>query len=173
MAGIKYVFREDEPLRIKAAGKADPQVIGEALEKIANEVENEELRPKAVVDAARNKKHPLHPHFEWDDSVAAEAYRVDQARSLIRIVRVISEETQDGTERAFISVKQDSGTSYRHVTAVRSSLELQLAVLKRAQADLEAFEKRYREFADVCDLVRSAREKLADRQNKFETRAAA
>lgn len=46
------------------------------------------LTPRAVVDAARDENHPLHGEFEWDDTVAAEAYRLDQARQLIADVRV-------------------------------------------------------------------------------------
>lgn len=73
---IRYVFKEDEPIRIKAAAKANPQVIGEALSEVAKN-EGGRLTPGAVVSAARSQNHPLHPHFEWDDRVAAEAYRLD------------------------------------------------------------------------------------------------
>ncbi|MFO0271514.1 MAG: hypothetical protein ACK53W_13385 [Gemmatimonadota bacterium] len=40
--------------------------------------------PAEVVDAARDPTSPLHGHFEWDDTVAAERHRLDQARQLIR-----------------------------------------------------------------------------------------
>jgi len=46
------------------------------------------LTPASVVDAARSEESPLHQYFEWDDSIAAEAYRQDQARELIRRIRV-------------------------------------------------------------------------------------
>ena len=46
------------------------------------------LTAHAVVDAARDAKSPLHGYFEWDDSKAAEQYRLDQARVLIRTVQV-------------------------------------------------------------------------------------
>ena len=46
------------------------------------------LAPSAVVEAARNPESPLHAEFEWSDSVAAEKYRLNQARVLIRSVRV-------------------------------------------------------------------------------------
>lgn len=47
------------------------------------------LLPADVVAEARSVASPLHHYFEWDDSVAAEAYRLDQARVLIRSVRVV------------------------------------------------------------------------------------
>jgi len=47
------------------------------------------LTAAAVVDSARDPQSPLHRYFEWDDTSAAESWRLEQARSLIRSVRVI------------------------------------------------------------------------------------
>lgn len=169
---IRYVFREDEPLRIKAAGKADAQVIGETLDEISKK-NGGELHPKAVVEAARAKKHPLHQHFEWDDTLAAEAYRIDQARNLIRIVRVEDVNTEEGTARAFVSIAGKDGTSYRSMEDVKRSADLQLALLQSAERDLEAFQRRFRELTDVCKVVGQAREMVQSKRNKIESRAAA
>ena len=46
------------------------------------------LTPAAVVDAARDPTSPLHASFEWDNTEAAHQYRLDQARTLIRSVRI-------------------------------------------------------------------------------------
>lgn len=46
------------------------------------------LKAEAVVEAARPKSSPLHDLFEWDDSAAAELYRVAQARRYIQVVMV-------------------------------------------------------------------------------------
>jgi hypothetical protein len=170
---IRYIFREDEPLRIKAAGKADPQIIGEALDEIAAGQGIGGLDPKPVVDAARSSNHPLHPHFEWDDAKAAESFRLDQARNLISLVRVVDAESKDGTSRAWQSIRGDAGVSYRHITEIKSSLDLQTALLRQADRELEAFQKRFRELTEVCDLVAQARKKVEARMQKFETRAAA
>lgn len=47
------------------------------------------LTPAQVVEAARATSSALHDCFEWDDSVAAEQYRIDQAREIIRRVKII------------------------------------------------------------------------------------
>lgn len=52
---------------------------------------NGRLTPQRVVEAAKSKKSPLHEFFEWNDVVAAEAYRLDQARALIRTVGIRTE----------------------------------------------------------------------------------
>lgn len=168
-----YVFKDDEPIRIKAAAKADPQVIGDALEEIRQR-KGGELEPKHVVETARSANHPLHPHFEWDDKLAAEAFRLDQARSIIRIIRLVDDEAESGSVRAFHSISGKNGVSYRSVADVRQSADLQDAMLARAEADLQSFETRYRELKDICLIVVSAREAVQRKRKvqRTETRAA-
>lgn len=42
------------------------------------------ITPEALVAAARSEDSPLHSYFEWDNDVAAEKYRMMQARTLLR-----------------------------------------------------------------------------------------
>ena len=170
---VKYVFKEDEPIRLKAAGQADAQIIGDALEEIRLR-KGGELEPKAVVDTARSPNHPLHKHFEWNDAHAAESFRIDQARSIIRVVRIVDDTVYEGTVRAFLSVSGKTGVSYRSVEDVKRSSDLQDALMARAEKDLEGFEARYRELKDICQIVTSAREAVQRRRRslKQESRAA-
>lgn len=46
------------------------------------------LTPEVVVEDARNESSPLHKHFEWSEKKAAEAFRIEQARRLIREVKI-------------------------------------------------------------------------------------
>lgn len=167
---MEYIFK-DGPVTIKNAKKANPQTIGSALAQIAQQQKGR-LTPPAVVEAARNNRHPLHKFFEWDDAVAAESYRLDQARTLIRSVRIVGEDDADPAP-AFLSVSDKGGTSYRTLADVMDSADLQNTVLLAAERDLAAFEKRYRTLADICEIIRDAREKIAARRNKNESRAQA
>jgi hypothetical protein len=152
---IRYIF-SDAPLTILGANKANPQRIGEALKAVTDQAKGK-LTPKAVVEAARNNKSPLHKHFEWDDAKAAESYRLEQARELIRIIRV---EEESGPVRAFFSIA-DRGTSYRALEEVRATPSLQEIVMKQALRDLKAFEERYRDMRDVCEDIRAAQRKIS------------
>lgn len=150
---------------------ADPQEIGEQLEIIAK-AHKGRLTPLDVVTAAKPTAHPLHKHFEWRDKVAAEAFRRDQARGMIRSIHIVREDEQDspdGNPPAFLSIA-DNGFSYRTVSDVLKSPALQLQVLKQAERDLRAFERRYRQLVDICDLVRGARERLSSRISEVESR---
>lgn len=46
------------------------------------------LTPTEVIESARAKTSPLHSLFEWDNGRAADSYRIQQARELIRTVRL-------------------------------------------------------------------------------------
>src|SRR6516164_2789894 len=48
-----------------------------------------QLSPRNVVDQAREETNVLHPLFEWDDNIAADHHRLDQARRLISSFEVI------------------------------------------------------------------------------------
>lgn len=47
------------------------------------------LTPEAVVLDASDPDSPLHGEFEWDDRKAGDAWRLEQARQLIRGVKVL------------------------------------------------------------------------------------
>lgn len=157
---IQYVFR-DSPVAIKARDKADPQKIGEALSDIAS-TNGGELTPLAVVEAASRPKHVLHRHFEWDDAKAAQAYRLDQARTIIRAIHVEDTESEEGHAAAFISISDKAGTSYRLLSDVKKNADLQARVLAQAERDLEAWENRYKALEDICRIVRDARNALKE-----------
>ncbi len=164
---IKYTFK-DEPLTIKNKAKAAPQKIGEALAQIAA-ASHGHLTPKAVVAEARNNRSVLYRHFEWDDAVAAEAFRLDQARTLIRSIRVVDEDN-DETPPAWVSIADKGGTSYRTLQDVLDSADLQAQALKQAERDLDAFQRRYKQFEDICDVIKTARDAISKRRSEIESR---
>lgn len=47
-----------------------------------------QISPVQIVNAARDPSSVLHDEFEWNDSLAAANFRLDQARALLRRVEV-------------------------------------------------------------------------------------
>ncbi len=68
--------------------------IKKGVQEVVNKIYAEvgEVRPSALVEAARPKSSPAHNAFEWDDSKAGEEYRLIQARTWIRNVQIIIDE---------------------------------------------------------------------------------
>jgi hypothetical protein len=165
---LRFRWKE-APVRIKNAKDADPQKLGEALMKVQRE--NGGLLTKAdALKAARDRRNAMHRHLEWNDKVAADKHRMSQIGELIRII--IRDDPADETvvpHRAFLSVN-DNGTAYRGIDEVLRNQTLQLAVWKQALRELRAFETRYAELLSICELVRSARERLSEQIQQAEAR---
>lgn len=112
--------------------------------------------PIALVDAARPKDSELHSLFEWDDSSAAESYRIDQARGVIRSLRVtvVSAGVPEFEPKpAFVSVVLPAPTAtpkdgppargYVPIAKVMSDDELRAQALADCIKQLRGMERRY------------------------------
>ena len=141
---------------------SNQDIVTAELRRIAEENEGM-LRPGDVVEAARPKNSPLHSRFEWDDSEAANKYRIWQARQLIAVtVEYIGTDKDGKTSRIFVSLtpdrKEDGG--YRSIESVMSSKSSREQLLADALEDMERFQKKYsdlRELAEVFDAMRRIR----------------
>lgn len=111
------------------------------------------LKPADVVDDARPVDAVLHPAFEWDDAVAAERHREDQARLLIRSVRVIiAERPDDGPRRTYVHVETQDDSAYVTTARALSEPELRAQVISKAKADLASFRARYRDLTELSEI---------------------
>ena len=103
------------------------------------------LLPSAVVEAARPKSSPIHSRFEWDDGVAAEQYRLCQARQLIRVSVECIEGVGDPVD-VFVSLGSDrvkDGGGYRLVVDVLNDEEMCARMLQDAKSEMEVFRRKY------------------------------
>ena len=164
--GITFMFDPDQVRAFKNAKKADPQVIGEALEKIRTS-HGDRLKPEDVVAAARPKSNPLHKHFEWDDSKAAEAHRANQARAIIRVVRIAARSNVDISPRAFMSVHDEQGRAYRSAGEIGRTLSMQLDLQKQALRELKGIRNRLRDLDSVCEHLDVATRRLEEHINEM------
>lgn len=63
------------------------------------------LTPSDVIADAEHEDSPLHKYFQWDDALAAFQYRLEQARFLIRSVRISYE--HEGTTLETVAFIRD------------------------------------------------------------------
>lgn len=116
------------------------------------------LTPAIVVDEARPSDHPLHDRFEWDDSIAGEAWRRQQAHELIRSVRVVYREPTENDAgldvRAWHAVRDDEGHTYKPADEVAEDPVLSEIVLRDMQREWQQLHRRYGHFAEFIELVR-------------------
>lgn len=117
-----------------------------ALNRLSDELGGA-ISPRDVVDAAQNDQSPLHPYFEWDNKRAADNWRLDQARRLLR-VRIQYQELPSN-ERVVVPLfssampnRGEGNRSYMRTVMMLSDAQmsdrLALDCLKRAQSQLKS-----------------------------------
>lgn len=115
------------------------------------------LLPEQVVRAARPKTSPLHSRFEWNEGRAAHAYRIWQARQLIRVVVEHIPQSREPTE-VFVSLTTDrKDGGYRIQTEVLSDRQMRTQLLADALAELELFREKYRKIRELASVFAAIR----------------
>ena len=118
----------------------DAQVAGNEFERLYKE--NGRLAPKDVVDASRDENAPLHGCFEWNDSIAAEKYRENQAGNIIRCLVKIEQKDKQSEPiqaRAFVHVQQE----YHPIEVVVKCTDMYAELMANAERDMNAFTQKY------------------------------
>ena len=131
--------------------KADAQLVAEEILEIGDDVHAED-----ILDKARNEDTELHKCFEWDDGIAAEKYRLQQARDIVKLL-VIREESEpvDRPEiRLFYKTDQQEG--YKPTKIIVKKEDEYRLLLERAYGELRAFKAKYSmltELQEIFDLI--------------------
>ena len=126
--------------RIKGIYKADAQ-------KVADEIGERSITPQEVLEKAKDENSELHKCFEWDNDVAAEKYRLEQARKIIINLVYVPTKKEEQQVRCF------QITSEKHVYQPTKHFLVQeneyQALLKRAKNELESFKKKYATLSEL------------------------
>jgi len=148
----------------------DAQILGQRFESLAQQGP---LTAETVVDDARPADAPLHPFFEWDDASAAEEYRREQARYLLRHIVVRVTESSEPI-RAFkvVTVSNDEDDpgerGYVHINQVAADAGLLQQIIRDEMRVLSGSRKRllqYKKLRPVVTLIDQAIEQLAEHEH--------
>lgn len=164
---VKYEWSDGFPTVI------DPTVAGRELERIAKR--DQEVVPITLIEESKPEGAPLHDAFEWDDTEAAERYREDQAKRLIRALKVVY--VRNDTEeplppvRAYVSVLDEPGFEmygrnkppsahdplrakrhYRPIAKVMSDADLRDQYRRQAFSILCSWRDRYQDIDDFARI---------------------
>lgn len=115
------------------------------------------LTPAVVLEEARAEDHPLHSRFDWDDSTAAEKYRLHQAGELIRSVRIEYLQGEKKVEApAFVSIARKAvpAREYVPIESVANSEEIRAMALRDAERQWRALFERFKHIEGFLAVVR-------------------
>lgn len=121
------------------------------------ELENDgRLLPSNVVEEARDENSPLHEFFEWEDTIAAEKYRLSQARTLIRSVKIsVTVHTIPLTVVSYVRDPelQTKDAGYRNVLSLRSEEDNARAAIVEEMKRVSNAVRRAKSIAAVLGFV--------------------
>lgn len=139
---------------------ADPARAAEVFDGI---VEREgRLSPDAVLRESEPLSAPLHDYFEWNNADAADKYRRDQARHLIRSFVVVHQQTEEKPEhatRAFVSMSRlntpdtDTANAYVPVQMVMRDDDMRRSYLASIVREIESFQRRYESVEELAEFM--------------------
>lgn len=127
--------------------KADAQKVGEEISALGDEV-----TPQQLVEAARDESTELHKCFEWDDTIAAEKWRLHQARQVFCFLVIREEEPKPEDVPVRVWHKNDSGGYKRAELVFRQEDEYQ-KLLQAAYAELRAFKIKYARLQELSEIL--------------------
>lgn len=129
------------------------EAIRSRLEQIAED-NGGRITPDAVVRDAEDASSPLHNQFEWDDTEAAKKWRLEQARQLIRSVKVDiqTEEKVVSTVRYVRDPSAGDSQGYIETARLRDDRTLAVEALQSEIRAANAMVARARSLAEALGL---------------------
>lgn len=152
MGKVIYEFRKGSRINLNAE-----KTYGELQIIKSNNIENM-LEPPEVVEYARNNpQSELHKGFEWNDSKAAEQYRLQQARQIIYNIRIIQVEDDVNVDVAktveYIPYTHlDTISGYKSTIEVYKNEEDYEQLKQQAYRDLLYWSKKYNNIVEFKQI---------------------
>lgn len=145
--------------RAGARYKADPQKCADEIMQICDDLES--ATPRDILEKARGEDTELHKCFTWNDSVAAERYRLIEAKKLVGLLVVKNDNDDDESKekappvRFFYKTVDDEG--YKPTELIVRQQDEYEALLARAWNELRQFKRKYEmlssELAEIFALI--------------------
>ena len=133
------------------------------------------VTPRVILDDAKKHESPLHDYFDWDNTLAAEKWRLQQAGQLLRNIELV--ETKDSEEwrrRAFRPIEleilieeaaEEPKSRMMTIHAIEADPVLRAQVCEKAKRDLQVWLDNYfwlEELSGCRELVLSAMETIVN-----------
>lgn len=118
-----------------------------------------------MVNFARDPGTELHKCFEWDDTVAAEKYRIRQASDVSRSIQITithvksEKKSEPQTYRLFYNNGRNTG--YKTITCIVKNPDEHERLLNQAKRELESFRNRYAKIMELATVIDAIEEVLS------------
>lgn len=141
--------------------KIPAEIAAEELDRIKEE-NGGNLTADLVVLKAKSASNPLHKQFEWSNKKAAEEYRKEQARNMLRAIHVVYETAKEPvTARKYEVVtepakfEQPERKVYQSMEEILQNPVKRDEVLARAIKDALAYRKKYSQLSELSKVFKA------------------
>lgn len=137
--------------------------------KVCHDIIEEEgaVTPKRLVDVSRPDDAPLHNEFEWNDDVAAEKFREEQARMIIKNIIIVdsSADEERSIEKTEVNVNKFEGSrafvptdekvhKYIDLSTALSNEAWRENLINQARKDMLAFRTKYYRLVELKPIIK-------------------
>lgn len=126
--------------------KADANIVAQEITSI------EDATPQNILEVAKNPNSELHKCFTWDDSEAAQKWRLHEARNIV--CNLVISPKEDDKEKISVRVlyKTDSG-GYKPTQLIVRQQDEYRKLLECALAELRAFKRKYQNITELDEIM--------------------
>lgn len=138
LTGTKRVWRDDSEFK----GKADAELVQEEINQLAAQDANGKCTNEALVDFARNNtSSEVRKCFEWNDTDAAEKYRLHQAARIKCGILTIAVQQVPGAKKKDPAQQIQVVTATNHALSTPGQGHKDILLVTQNQADMAAMDK--------------------------------
>lgn len=113
----------------------------------------EKYTPRDILELARDPNTELHKCFDWDDTSAAEKWRIQQARKLCGSFIVTVERGHSEPQKFRVIQHDNADKVYRNVVFTVRNEDEYGRLLKQAKAELAQFRSRYKSITELESVI--------------------
>ena len=111
-----------------------------------------------ILEKARDGNTELHKCFTWDDTEAAEKWRISEARSVVRNLKIVEVKPDKEPEPTTIRVfyKTDSSSGYKPTKLILKKPDEYKALVERCRSELLAVKQKFQnvsEYEEIWEMI--------------------
>ena len=114
------------------------------------------LTSENVLKEAKKKRHPLHPHFDWDDTEAANRWRVHQSNMLISQARITIAEHEEKKIHAFVSINKEGRREFIYTADALEDKQMLFQIFSQLKNRIENIEDQLNSMHMLKGAVKAA-----------------
>ena len=125
---------------------------------VASEIESigDSATPSQILEKAKDETTELHKCFIWDDTEAANRWRLETARRIVQNIVITRVERPEDKPQIRYFYKAENGEGYKPIKTIIKRPDAYQALVARAWNELSAFKSKYSalsEFEEICALI--------------------